>query len=474
MAALAASATPLDGASAALQVAEQVRLGRMRAQDHVRSIIDDILRANSRINAFVEITAERALVQAARVDAVIAQGRDPGPLAGVTFAAKNLFDVRGLPTLAGSRINREREAASADATLVARLEGAGAVLVGTLNMDEYAFGFTTENSHYGPTRNPHDPECTAGGSSGGSAAALAAGLVPLALGSDTNGSIRVPASLCGVIGLKPTYGRLSRAGAFPFVASLDHVGPFARSVADLAAAYDVLQGADARDPVCTATAVEAVTPQLASGIDSLRIARAGGYFDRLAEDSVRERVGYAARSLDVSATIEIPLAAEARAAAFVITAVEGAQLHLANLRIRANDFEPLIRDRLLANALLPAAWYVQAQRLRRRFAQGLREIFARFDVILAPATPCSATRIGQETMTINGVETLTRPGMGLLTQPISYAGLPVITVPVGTAEGMPIGMQIIAAPRREDICFRVATALERAGIVRCPIAGARA
>lgn len=462
----------LNGASSVIEVAQQVRSGALRAEDHVRNVIAEIRSRNPQINAFIELTEERALALARRVDAAVAARNDPGPLAGVTFAAKNLFDVAGLATLAGARINRECVPAAADATLIARLESAGAVLVGTLNMDEYAFGFTTENSHYGPTRNPHNLERIAGGSSGGSAAAVAAGMVPLALGSDTNGSIRVPASLCGVVGLKPTYGRLSRAGTFPFVASLDHVGPFARSVGDLAVTYDVMQGADPRDPVCDPHPIDPVTPALECGIGELRLARAVGYFDECADASVRDRVEHAARTLNVAATVEIPLAAEARAAAFLVTAVEGAQLHLPNLRVRANDFEPLIRDRLLANALIPAGWYVQAQRVRRRFARTLIELFERFDAILAPATPRPATRIGQETMTINGVETLTRPGMGLLTQPISFAGLPVIAVPVGTVDGLPVGVQIIAAPRREDICFRVAAAMERAGIVHCEIAKA--
>src|SRR5258706_8138925 len=213
------------------------------------------------INAFTAITAERALKAGAR----------NGPLAGVPFAVKNLFDVKGLSTLAGSKINRDRPPAAAHATLVRRLEEAGALLVGTLNMDEYAYGFTTENTHYGPTRNPRNPERVAGGSSGGSAAAVAARMVPLTLGSDTNGSIRVPASFCGVWGLKPTYGRLSRAGTFPFVASLDHVGPFASSLELLAKAYDAMQGADPEDPASAAKPVEPVLGSVKKTAAGIRV-----------------------------------------------------------------------------------------------------------------------------------------------------------------------------------------------------------
>ena len=200
------------------------------------------------------------------------------PARRAPFAVKNLFDVASLPTRAGSKINRDRAPATWDARLVAHLEAAGAILVGTLNMGEYAYDFTGENAHDGPSRNPHDLGHMTGGSSGGSAAAVAGGLVPIALGSDTNGSIRVPSSFCGLFGLKPTYGRLTRVGTFPFVASLDHLGPFARSVADLALAYDAMLGHDAADPAQAAVPAQPATPSLEAGISGLRIASLGGYF----------------------------------------------------------------------------------------------------------------------------------------------------------------------------------------------------
>ena len=440
----------------------------MAAVERLEAALAAIRARNPSINAFTAVLEDRARAKAKEVDASGLKG----PLAGMPFAVKNLFDVKGLPTLAGSKINRERAPAAADATLVARLEQAGAVLVGTLNMDEYAYGFSTENTHYGPTRNPHDVRRVAGGSSGGSAAAVAAGMVPLTLGSDTNGSIRVPASYCGVWGLKPTYGRLSRAGTFPFVNSLDHVGPFAANVADLAASYDAMQGADPRDPVCRDGAVEPVLPSLDAGLKGLRIARATGYFEENAEPAVVEAVKQAASRLGVTRAIEIPAAAQGRAAAFIITACEGAQLHLPNIRKgRIDDFEPLIADRLLAGALMPSAWYLQAQRVRRWYYAQVMKLFESVDVILAPATPRPAQAIGQEMFTIRGREILARPNSGLLTQPISCIGLPVVCAPVGKMEGlpdmdgpMPVGMQIIAAPWREDLCLRAARALEAAGV----------
>ena len=227
-----------------------------------------------------------------------------------------------------------------DATLITRMEAAGAVLVGALNMGEYAYDFTGENVHDGPSRNPHDTERMTGGSSGGSGGSVAGGLVPISLGSDTNGSIRVPSSLCGLFGLKPTYGRLSRARTFPFVASLDHLGPLARSTRDLALAYDAMQGHDADDPVCAKRPIEPTLPSLERGTSGLRIAVAGGYFKRGASPEALAAVERIAKALDATRVVEFPEAARARAAAYLITATEGASLHLDRLRTRAQGFRP--------------------------------------------------------------------------------------------------------------------------------------
>jgi len=232
----------LDAAS----IARQVRDGSLSARTAVEQALNRIEATDSRVNAFTSLLAERALKRAGQIDKHTRRGELS--LAGVPFAVKNLFDIAGLPTLAGSKIERDAAPAARDALLVRRLEAAGAILVGANNMDEYAYGFTTENTHYGPTRNPHDLAHVSGGSSGGSAAAVAAGQVPISLGSDTNGSIRVPSSLCGTYGLKPTFGRLPRVGSYPFVASLDHLGPFARTVDDLVLSYDAMQGPSSADP----------------------------------------------------------------------------------------------------------------------------------------------------------------------------------------------------------------------------------
>ena len=460
----------MSGAQTALAIAAAVRARRQSAGDVVAAALARIEALNPRFNAFTAVTAARAQSEAAAIDAKLARGEDPGPLAGVPYAVKNLFDIAGLTTLAGAKIEADKPPAHADATAVARLKAAGAVLVGALNMDEYAYGFTTENAHYGPTRNPHDTARVAGGSSGGSAAAVAGGLVPLALGTDTNGSIRVPSSFCGIFGLKPTYGRLSRAGSAMFVASLDHIGPFARSVADLAACYDALQGPDPRDPVCRDAPPEPATPALQRGAQGLRIGVASGYFAPDGTAEAQAALAQAAAALGATRAITIPEAERARAAAFVITAAEGSSQHLADLKRRAGDFDPATRDRFLAGALTPAAWVLQAQRFRRWFHGRMLEIFRDLDIILAPATPIPAPLIGQATMTVGGAEIAVRPNLGMFTQPLSFIGLPIVAVPVHRPGKLPLGIQVIAAPWREADALRAALALEQAGVAAAPVA----
>src|SRR5947207_8513009 len=294
-----------DGLSAA-EIAQAVARRKMSALDVTEAALARIKKHDPVLNAFTDVTADRARAKARAVDAAIASGKSAGPLAGVPFAVKNLFDVKGLSTRAGSKINRDLPPSSRDATLIERLEAAGAILIGALNMGEYAYDFTGENVHDGPSRNPHDPTRMSGGSSGGSGSAVGGGLVPIALGSDTNGSIRVPSSFCGIFGLKPTYGRLSRARSFPFVASLDHLGPFARSVHDLALAYDAMQGPDAEDAACTTRPAEPVTPLLAQEIGGLRIAIAGGFFQQNVFPEAREAVALVTKALGVNETVELP------------------------------------------------------------------------------------------------------------------------------------------------------------------------
>ena len=449
----------------AAAIADYVNTGKLNAGEAVSAALARIGALDKKTNAFTDVLAARAHEAAAKVDKRVARS-EALPLAGVPFAVKNLFDVKGIPTRAGSKINRERKPASADSILVERLEEQGAVLVGALNMGEYAYDFTGENVHDGNACNPHDLAHMTGGSSSGSGAAVAAGYVPLALGSDTNGSIRVPASFCGLFGLKPTYGRLSRARSFPFVASLDHLGPLARSSLDLALSYDAMQGPDYEDPVCAQREIEPTALEISKGVKGLRIGKLEGYFARMGEPEVYAATERVAKALGVSESAELEDAGVARASAYLITASEGAALHLGRLRERAHDFDPDVRDRLIAGALIPATWTIQAQKIRRHFQAQARKMFERFDILLAPATPTRAPKIGQKTFKLDGQEMLVRPNIGIFTQPISFIGLPVVAVPVWLDDGLPIGVQVIAPAWREDLALRVAYQLEREGVCK--------
>ena len=452
----------------AIQTAAAVRARAVSAEAVTLSVLGRIAALNGALNAYRVVMPERALAEARTVDAAIARGEDPGPLAGVPFGVKDLVDVAGLPTVAGSKIGADGPAARQDAVLLRRLSAAGAVLLGVQVMDEYAYGFTTQNAHYGSVHNPNDLTRTAGGSSGGSAAAVAAGLGAFSLGSDTNGSIRVPSSFCGVFGLKPTFGRLPRTGSFPFVFDLDHLGPFARSVDDLALVYDGLQGFDAGDPACVERGVQAVAGQ-GGEAETLRCAVLGGWFQDMAGPEALAAVGAAAEALSAKGVATLSGAEAVRSAAFLITAASGANLHRANLEARPQDFDPATRGRLLAGALLPAGDVIQAQRIRRAvYAQALG-LFASFDILLAPATPVPAPRLDQASLVIGGREVPTRPNLGLLAQPISAIGLPVVTAPVRLDGGLPIGVQLIAPPWREDLAFQAARRLARAGIATAPV-----
>ncbi|KRC70018.1 amidase [Achromobacter sp. Root83] len=448
-------------------IARQIRSGERTATAVLDATLARVRERDPRYNCFTAVTESRARLEAAAIDARRARGEALPPLAGVPYAVKNLFDIADEVTLAGGRVNASNPPARRDAALVERMRAAGAVLIGALNMDEHAYGFTTENTHYGACRNPHDISRIAGGSSGGSAAAVAAGMVPLTLGSDTNGSIRVPASLCGVFGLKPTYGRLPRTGSFPFVGSLDHLGPFAASASDLAAAYDALQGPDADDVACAQRACAPVLPTLSDGAGALRVAVLGGYFSEWAGPQARRAVEIAARALDATDIVELPGAAQARAAAFIITAAEGGALHRRKLVTHYDYYEPHSRDRLVAGSLVPAAWVQQAQRIRHRVYLQALALFERYDVLIAPATPVSATPVGADWLTLAGKELPARASMGLLTQPVSAIGLPVCTAPTWPGleqDGhLPLGVQLIGAPWREADCLRAAHVLELAG-----------
>jgi 1-carboxybiuret hydrolase len=454
--------------ASALEIAAAIRSSKTTAREVTETLLGHIASTHDLLNAFTCVTSKRALKESDKIDQALAKGVTLGPLAGAPYAVKNLFDLEGEITVAGSKINRSNPPAKKDATAVSRLNAAGAICLGALNMGEFAYDFVTNNPHDGACRNPRDYERSAGGSSGGSGAAVSAGLCPLTLGSDTNGSIRVPSSFCGIWGLRPTYGSLSRGGTFAFVDSLDTVGPFARSVEDLAVCYDVLSGSDPRDP---ATASSLKT-QLASMVDlklgKIRIAKLGGYFSRGGEAVVHESVDKVCASLSVSRKMELPEPELARTAAYIITASESGLRHLENLKIRPPDFDPVVRDRLFAGAIIPSAWLIQAQRFRSWWRAELMKIFKEVDVLIAPATPLRAPVHGTDSFAFNGKDIPLRPNIGLFTQPVSFIGLPVLAAPVQIPDELPCAVQLIGAPHSEGILLQVARQLEQNGICSAP------
>lgn len=429
----------------ALAIAAAVRTGQASAA----AVVDDCLAAlaadGNRLVAVTRILADRARTEAALVDAAIAAGCDPGPLAGVPYGVKDLFDVEGLSTTAGARSRADAPPAAADAEAIRRLRNAGAILVATLNMDEFAYGFATINAWLGTTRNPHDPARLAGGSSGGSAAIVAAGLLPFALGSDTNGSVRVPASLTGIFGLRPTHLGLPIEGVFPFAESFDDIGPFATSVADLRAVWNVLRGDQGAAPVALP-----------------RVGRLGGRFRQNADPDQIAAIDAIAPGAPI---VELPDIARARSAAFLITAAEGGRLHQAALAHDAMGFDPATRDRLFAGALLPPALYDSAQAFRRDFQRATAEHFADFDVLLAPSAPCVAPLIADPRIEIDGAMVPARSDLGIHTQPISFTGLPVLAVPLRRPGRLPLGLQLIGRAGGEAALFDFAAMLEADGVI---------
>ncbi|MFT4026614.1 MAG: AtzE family amidohydrolase [Novosphingobium sp.] len=436
------------------EIAQKVRSGSLSAL----SVAKEALR---RIDAATELHAvtrgleERALAEAAAVDATVERGDDPGPLAGVPYGVKDLFDVMGEVTTAGAARLEHASPASNDAEAIVRLKRSGAVLLATLNMDEFAYGFVTDNARWGITRNPHDRERFAGGSSGGSAAAVAAGLVSFALGSDTNGSIRIPASLCGVYGIKPTHGSLPMTGAYPFVHTLDDIGILAREAEDLQLVDGVLRG-EVHEPA---------TDTMPS------LALLEGWFGQDLTSGMRDALDRFIGQLDPVPVVNLTGVAQARSAAFLITAYEGGQLHREALREAPLSFDPGTRDRLLAGAALDKAVYREALDFRAAFALQFDEVFARHDILVAPAVMGEAPRIDQPTVLIGGQPRPARANLGLFTQPISFLGLPVVTVPLKT-DGLPLGIQLIGRKGTDAQLIAFAMKLSRLGLVQAHLLAA--
>ncbi|HLX28356.1 MAG TPA: AtzE family amidohydrolase [Casimicrobiaceae bacterium] len=450
--ALAADAT-------AAAIATAVRNGDVSACAVVEATLARIERDNPAINAFTAIAVDRALKHAREIDGARKAGKTLGPLAGVPFGVKAMIDVAGLTTTAGSTLYHDAPLATRDADVVSRLENTGAICVGALNMDEFGMGGTTRNACFGATRNPHDLARTPGGSSGGSAAAVAGGMVPIAIGSDGLGSIRLPASLCGVFGLRPTRGTMNDEGVLGAGGTIATLGPFARSSRDIASCHRVLCGPD-----------HEAWAELPPFDASVRIATAGGYFREALDDDARDALSCVVDALATTREIEYPQPRRARAAATLINATESASGMLDALRTRVDKFDPATRERFLAHALLPAQWYLAAQRFRCWHIAQMRRLFHDVDVIVVPATPCIAPPIDTATLRVGGVELPTNLALGWFTQPLAGTDCPSLTVPIPRAGRLPIGVQLMARHGGEELLFRVGARLESLGVAASPVA----
>lgn len=441
--------------SSVQKIAHHIRNKRYSAQEVVSHYLEMIERYDVSMNSVTRLLKDRALYAATKVDAFIAEGKDPGVLAGVPFGVKDLFDVKGEVTTAGSKLLSKNHPAEQDAKVIQRLCAAGAIPVATLNMDEFAYGFVTDNAHHGMTHNPHDVSRFAGGSSGGSAASVGGGILPFSLGSDTNGSIRVPASFCGVWGIRPTYGVLSMQGVYPFAESFDTIGPFCQTIEDLKTVFKVM--------------AEVITNTSFSSISSLRIGQLGGWFERDVDQDILDVIQEVVRCFSKQGKIDLPYIEQVRAASYLMTASEGGKLHLPNLRTKPMEYDPATRERLMAGALLPVSSYLKAKEIQFWFQQYLDNIFKEYDLLIAPAVGSIAPQIDNPVVFVDGKPVSARVNLGIYTQPFSMSHCPVLSVPIHRDGKLPIGLQLIAKPHQEQLLFAVGSLLEKNGIAKATI-----
>jgi len=444
------------------ELAPRIAAGEVSPVALTEAALARIEALNPALNAFMTVTADRALAAARTAEAEIAEGRYRGPLHGVPLAVKDLFATEGVRTTGGSKLLADW-VPDHDAAVVERLKAAGAVLLGKTGMHELAYGTTSNNALYGPVRNPWDPTCHPGGSSGGSAAAVAAGLAYGALGSDTGASIRQPAACCGIVRLKPSFGRISKFGALPLSWSLDHIGPMTRSVADAALMLQALAGPDPRDPNCADRPVPDYLAGLGTGVAAVggkRIALARGFFFADCDPEVAAAVTAAARTLeDLGARIEeieLPELDSAYLTGGITIACEATAYHAKNLRERPEAFSEELRGSLELGAFYSAVDYLQAQRVRRQVCEAIRSAMAPFDAVLSPTSPVPATPIDDSPPGHSGLRHRN-------TIPFNLTGLPAISLPCGvTGAGLPIGLQIAGAAFDEAGILAIARAFEAA------------
>ena len=433
----------------------------------VRAHLDRIAAVDSKLRAFITVCAESALESARAAEADLMAGRILGRLHGVPWAPKDLYSTRGVRTTGGSKILAD-SVPSEDSTVVARLARAGTILLGKLNMHEFAYGPEGLNAHYGDARNPWsaDAHRITGGSSSGSGAAVAAGLAPGSLGSDTGGSIRIPASLCGITGLKPTYGRVSRAGVLPLAWSMDHVGPMTRSARDCALMLSVIAGYDPADPTTSVLPVPDYGAALTGDVKGLRVGLLRAHFTDPAAADVRAAVEASAKQLEQAGAVvdEVNLTQVIHVAtgSAAIVASEALAYHAPWMRSRPQDYQPDVRERLRLGAFVNGAHYVRAQQIRALVTREVDEALARRDVLLAPATPLVAPVLGEREAALGDGPSDVRAALLRCARPFNFSGHPACAAPCGfTPGGLPIGLQIVGRPFDEATVLRVVDAYQR-------------
>jgi aspartyl-tRNA(Asn)/glutamyl-tRNA(Gln) amidotransferase subunit A len=456
------------------EAAAGLRAHRFSAVDLAAAALSRIDRLNPTLRAFITVTAEPALEQARQADRELAMGKDRGPFHGIPIALKDLFATAGVRTTAGSKVYENR-VPGFNATVVEKLLAAGAVLLGKLNMHEFAYGITSANPHFGAVRNPWNELHSPGGSSGGSGAAVATHMVFLAMGTDTGGSIRIPASFCGTVGLKPTYGRVSRFGVLPLGFSLDHIGPLTRSVRDAALALNAIAGHDPRDPTSSRRPVVDYLPDEDCSIRGVRIGFPENFFfDRLHEDVESAVRGAIARAQSLGAVVKpvrLPDMDALNAVARIVLLSEASAVA-----------EPFMEDRgqfgadvlalLDQGRLVPATDYINAQRLRRQMRRQFEQVWREVDCLITPATPSPAPRIGDTTIRLGGRDEDVRLASTRLVRGVNALGYPALSLPCGlSASGLPVGMQIVGPAFEEALLLRIGAALEDGGvgIPPCPM-----
>jgi aspartyl-tRNA(Asn)/glutamyl-tRNA(Gln) amidotransferase subunit A len=446
------------------EAAEMIRGKRLSPVEVARACLERIAQHDGRLRAFIMVTEESALAQAREAEQAVMRGDPLGPLHGVPLALKDTFAMRGVRTTCGSKL-LENNIPDFDGAVVDRLRKAGAVFLGTLNMHEFAFGATTANPHYGIGRNPWDEGKIPGGSSGGSGAAVAASMCLGSVGTDAGGSVRLPSSLCGIVGLKPTYGRISNFGTLPLSLTMDHSGPMTRSVADAALLLQVLAGHDPRDPASSPLKVPSYSKALTKRIKGIKIGLPKEYFAESIDPEVRVAVMAAIESLEalgaIAQEVSVPHCRYAPAAFVPLVLSEASAVHARYLRTRAREYGSEVRNLLYTGLMMPARRYVQAQRVRALVVRDLAAALQHVDSLVMPTVTIPAPGVGQQSVNLDGRNVNVAAALARFTLPFNLAGLPAISVPCGfTASGLPIGLQIAGAPFAESTILQVAHAYE--------------